>query len=60
VNDVVRVIDALDLPRVHLVGTCFGGAVAACAAKSRPGVVVSVAAIGSAIGTGGVGSLEDR
>ncbi len=58
--DVLAVIDGLGVTRAHLVGASFGCAVAAAASASRPSQVASIALVGGAISTGGVGSLDDR
>jgi 3-oxoadipate enol-lactonase len=47
VRDVVQLLEALDLPAAHLVGTSFGGEVALLLAATHPARVLSLTVIGS-------------
>lgn len=60
VDDVLALLGEVKAVAVHVVGTSFGGAVAAGVGVARATRVASIAAIGSALSTGGVGTLEDR
>jgi pimeloyl-ACP methyl ester carboxylesterase len=57
-DDVLAVMDAAGVERAHLVGTSFGGAVAATVASRAPERVASVAAIGSAVSVAGAVDIE--
>lgn len=52
VDDVVAVLDAYDLQRVHLVGGSLGGSIGLAVAALHPERVLSVATFGSTLGTG--------
>jgi pimeloyl-ACP methyl ester carboxylesterase len=57
-GDVVAVMDALGIPRAHLVGTSFGGPVVATIAAEAPDRVASITAIGSAVSAEGAVDVE--
>lgn len=48
-EDVADVLDDLALPRVHLVGHCLGGMVAAAFALARPDRIASLALVGTSL-----------
>lgn len=52
VEDVLAVLDALELPAVHLAGGSLGGSIALALAARCPERVRSVATFGSTLGTG--------
>lgn len=52
VPDVLAVLDALDLQRVHLVGGSLGGTICIALAAKLPARVASVTTFGSTLGTG--------
>jgi pimeloyl-ACP methyl ester carboxylesterase len=52
--DALAVLDALEVPRAHVVGTSFGGSVACVLAARAPERVASVTAIGSALKVEGI------
>lgn len=49
VDDLLAVLDALGWPRVHLVGSSFGGGIALAAAAAHPHRVASVAVLGTSL-----------
>ena len=57
-DDVLAVMDAAGIERAHLVGTSFGGPVAATIAARAPERVASVTAIGSAVSVAGAVDIE--
>jgi pimeloyl-ACP methyl ester carboxylesterase len=56
--DVLAVLDALGLERVHLVGASFGGPVVCTVAARVPARVASVTALGSAVSVAGAVDVE--
>jgi len=52
--DALAVLDALEVPRTHVVGTSFGGSAACVVAARAPERVASVTAIGSALKVEGI------
>jgi 3-oxoadipate enol-lactonase len=59
-DDVIELLDHLDIARCHLVGTSFGGAVAAIIAARRPDRARSLISIASGSGFTGAMATEVR
>jgi 3-oxoadipate enol-lactonase len=56
--DVEAVLDGLDVESVHLVGTSFGGGVAATVAAQRPQRIGSLAVLGGALTVAGLADAD--